>query len=198
MWAHAEGPMDGIRWLPEDFDAYCLLLVRGLGVNELVARLGYDPRTVMPAVTPDEAFEHSMDTAPVTRLGTTGDWAFSLEQWSAEGMEAETARRVSAGTECIAVLNSGTPPVWFMHAVDGEVVAHFEPSDAQDVVDGSQGRLTSELVAAGLVAAGVPEGAAGESSQTLLLKLVEQHFGVGLPRASLASTALPALALTSM
>ncbi|MFD3780322.1 DUF6461 domain-containing protein [Streptomyces sp. NPDC058612] len=190
--------MDGIHWLPEDFDAYCLLFVRGLDVSELVVRLGYDLHAVMPAVTADEAFEHSMDTAPVARLGTAGDWAFSLEQWSAEGMEAKTARRVSMGTECIAVLNSGMPPVWFMHAVDGEVVAYFEPSDAQDVVDESQGRLASDLVAAGLVMAGVPEGTAEESSQTLLLKLVEQHFGVDLPRASLKSAPFPALAFTSV
>lgn len=79
--------MDGIRWLPEDCDAYCLLLVRGLTVDELVDRLGYDPQAVMPSVTSDEAFEQSMGKAPVARLGVSGDWAFSLEQWSAEGME---------------------------------------------------------------------------------------------------------------
>ncbi|MER6312442.1 hypothetical protein ABT237_01525 [Streptomyces sp. NPDC001581] len=113
-------------------------------------------------------------------------------------MEAAAARRVSVGTECIAVLNSGMPPVWFLHAVDGEVVAYFEPSGAQDVVDEPPGQLASDLVAAGLVAAGVPEGTAEESSEVLLLKLVEQHFGVELPRASLAGQALPALAFTAV
>lgn len=190
--------MDGIHWLPEDFDAYCLLLVRGIDVNELVARLGYGGQAVLPSMTSGEAFEHSMDKAPVARLGTKGNWAFSLEQWSAEGMEARTARRVSMGTECIAVLNSGMPPVWFMHAVDGEIVAFFEPSDAQEVVDESApGMYASELVAAGLVAAGVPEGESEESSEVLLLKLVEQHFGVDLPRSSLRSAPFPAIAFTS-
>ncbi|MER6199157.1 DUF6461 domain-containing protein [Streptomyces sp. NPDC001586] len=136
-------------------------------------------------------------TDPSRLVCTAEGWAFSLEQWSAEGVEAAAARRVSVGTECIAVLNSGMPPVWFLHAVDGEVVAYFEPSDAQDVVDESPGQLASGLVAAGLVAAGVPEGTAEESSEVLLLKPVEQHFGVELPRASLAGQALPALAFTA-
>ncbi|WP_030966221.1 DUF6461 domain-containing protein [Streptomyces sp. NRRL S-378] len=190
--------MDGIHWLPEDCDAYCLLLVRGIDVNELVARLGHDGQAMIASMTSGEAFEYSMDKTPVARLGTTGDWAFSLEQWSAEGMEARNALRVSAGTECIAVLNSGMPPVWFMHAVDGEIVAFFEPSDAQEVVDES-GPLTyaSGLVAAGLVEAGVPEGVAEENSEVLLLKLMERHFGVDLPRSSILSASLPAISFPS-
>lgn len=95
------------------------------------------------------------------------------------------------------MLNSGMPPVWFMHAVDGEVVAFFEPTDAEDVMDQSASApITSDLVAAGLVAAGVPEGIATGSSEVILLQLVEQHFGVNLPRASLKRDLFPALSLT--
>ncbi|MFF8387365.1 DUF6461 domain-containing protein [Streptomyces kanasensis] len=188
--------MDGIRWLAEDCDTYCLLLARGLDVDSLAARLGGDPDDVMPEVTADEAFALAMAKGAVTRLGVCGAWAFSLEHWSAEGMETQTLERVSMGTECVVVLNSGTPPLWFAHAVDGEVAELFEPVEARDALERSApGATLWGRVAAGLVAAGVPNLTAAESAETVLLTLVERHCEVGLPRVSLDRDPHPALLL---
>ncbi|OII66600.1 DUF6461 domain-containing protein [Streptomyces sp. CC77] len=189
--------MDGIRWLAEDCDTYCLLLARGLDLDTLVARLGGEPGDVMPSVTADEAFALAMDEGAVTRLGTCGAWAFSLEHWSAEGMETGTLERVSLGTECVAVLNSGTPPVWFAHARDGEVIEFFEPVEARDALERSEpGETLWGRVAEGLVAAGVPDLTATGSAETALLSLVERHCEVDLPRVSMDRDPHPALLLT--
>ncbi|KUH35636.1 hypothetical protein ATE80_28100 [Streptomyces kanasensis] len=136
-----------------------------------------------------------MDEGAVTRLGVCGAWAFSLERSSAEGMETQTLERVSLGTECVVALDSGTPPLWFAHAVDRRSPRSSSRSRAGAPWSGPRRARLWGRVAAGLVAAGVPNLTAAESVETVLLTLAGRHCEVDLPRVSLDRDPHPALLL---
>ncbi|WP_432062653.1 DUF6461 domain-containing protein [Streptomyces sp. S1] len=188
--------MNGVRWLIEDCDGYCLLLARGLDIYQLVARLGGDPNSIFPSMNAGDAFEKSMDEAPVARLGVCGDWVYSLEHWSAEGIDDDVMKRVSDGTECVAVLNSDTPPVWLAHYVNGQGVAYFEPAMADQVAEGpAEPSYASQRVAIDLIDAGVVNGTFEGNSEELLLRLVERNFGIDLSNIQFDQNTFPAVSL---
>ncbi|MFF2848392.1 DUF6461 domain-containing protein [Streptomyces sp. NPDC058001] len=188
--------MDGVTWMADVFDTYCATFARGLDVEELVRGLGGDPARILPAVSDGDAFTLAMDEGPVARLGTCAGWAFALEHWSAEGMDRATLRRVSAGTEAVVLLDSGTPPKWFLYARDGEVVADFEPGvEAAQMGGADPASLVPALHAAGLLHADgttVPD----TDPSPLILGMTEQAFGLSLPREPLEHGVLPAVVLT--
>ncbi|MEU0235868.1 MULTISPECIES: DUF6461 domain-containing protein [unclassified Streptomyces] len=188
--------MHGVRWLIEDCEGYCLLLARGLEISQFVARLGGDPSSIFPSMDPSKAFEKSMDESPIARLGTCGEWVYSLEHWSVEGIDNDVMARVSEGTECVAVLNSGTPPVWLAHSVNGQSVAYFEPVMADQVAEEAvESQYASHRVATDLADAGVGSGTFEGNSEELLLRLVERNFGIDLSNAQLDQNYFPAVSL---
>ncbi|MEU6347304.1 DUF6461 domain-containing protein [Streptomyces sp. NPDC046977] len=175
----AEG---GIQWISEAFDTYCLTFARGLGIAELVRRMGGDAGTIREGLTADEAMDWSFEKGSVARLGTCGGWAFALEHWSAEGMERRTLRDVSRGTEAVVYLNGGAPPRWFLYAEDGRIMGDFEPGIETDQLGGDDpGRLVPAMQEVGLL---LPDGTAAPdvNEEIKILEMGERHFGLTLPR----------------
>ncbi|MFJ4844911.1 MULTISPECIES: DUF6461 domain-containing protein [unclassified Streptomyces] len=172
----------GIQWISEAFDTYCLTFARGLGIAELVRRMGGDPGTIREGLTADEAMEWSYGKGLVARLGTCGGWAFALEHWSDEGMERRTLRDVARGTEAVVYLNSGGPPRWFLYAEDGRIIGDFEPGVEADQLGGDDpGRLVPAMQEVGLL---LPDGSAvpDVNAEIKILEMGERHFGLTLPR----------------
>ncbi|MEU8541455.1 DUF6461 domain-containing protein [Streptomyces sp. NPDC048717] len=187
---------DGMQWIPDAFETYCLMLVRELTVPELVRRLGADPAGVKPGVTGPEAFSLAMNEGPVSLLGTSRGWAFSLEHWSDQGAEADVLAEVSRGTEAVVLVNSGIGMTRFLHAVDGLVVADFEPGVPATDVDFSRAERPAPFAgdADFFEADGSPVlGEAGE--ELWMLRFAERVFELSLPRAELEHGALAAVLL---
>ncbi|MFD7540198.1 DUF6461 domain-containing protein [Streptomyces sp. NPDC059819] len=187
---------DGMQWIADVFDSYCLALVRGLAVPELVQRMGADPAAVQQHVTGSEAFSMAMNEGPVSLLGTSEGWAFSLEHWSDQAAGAATLAEVSRGTEAVVLVNSGVGLMRFLHAVDGLVVADFEPGvSARDVDFAVAERLRPFATDAYLFEVdGSP--VMGEGDEELwMLRFAEHVFGVALPREELGHGALAAVLL---
>lgn len=190
------GVVDGIAWLRESFDTYCVTFAKGLSVDELVRRMGGDPARILPSVSGDDARILARDEGPVARLGIGNGWAFALEPASAEGTDRRTLQRVSAGTEAVMLLNSGMPPYWFVHARDGEIAADFEPGVEADQIGGTDPSfLVPAMQAAGML---LPDGTADPEDwepEQRILTVVERVFSLDLPRTDLEIGTLKAVVL---
>ncbi|MET8247769.1 DUF6461 domain-containing protein [Streptomyces sp. NPDC005202] len=188
--------MDGIGWIREAFDAYCVTFVRGLSVEELVRRLGVDPAGILPSLSGEEARVLAGDKGPVARLGTSNGWAFTLEFASAETTDRRTLRRLSEGTDAVMLLDSGMPPYWFVHARDGEIASDFEPGVEAEQIGGTDPSfLVPAMQRAGML---LPDGTADPDDwepERRILTVAEQVFSLDLPRAAIGHGSLAAVVL---
>lgn len=188
--------MDGIAWIRDVYDAYCITFARGLSVAELVRRMGSDPERILPSVSPDEALRLAEDEGPVARLGTSGGWAFAVEFASAEGTDRRALQRVSRGTDAVLLLDSGTPPYWFVHARDGEIASDFEPGVEAEQIGGTDPSfLVPAMREAGML---LPDGTADPDDwepERRILTVAERVFSLDLPRTALRDGSLPAVVL---
>ncbi|WP_406173074.1 DUF6461 domain-containing protein [Streptomyces sp. NBC_00996] len=188
--------MDGIAWIREALDAYCVTFARGLSVDELVRRLGTDPARILPSVSAHEAELLARDEGPVARLGTGNGWAFALESASAEGTDRRTLRRVSEGTEAVMLLDSGMPPYWFVHARNGEIAADFEPGVEAEQIGGTDPSfLVPAMQTAGMLLADGTANPEDWEPEQRIITVAEQVFSLDLPRAAVESGTLPAVVL---
>ncbi|MGD1222745.1 MULTISPECIES: DUF6461 domain-containing protein [Streptomyces] len=189
--------MDGIAWIRETYDAYCVTFAKGLSAEELVRRMGGDPGRIMPSLSAEDALELAGDKGPVARLGTSNGWAFALEPASAEGTDRRLLRRVSEGTEAVMLLDSGMPPYWFVHARDGEIAADFEPGVEAEQIGGSDPSfLVPAMQSAGML---LPDGTADPEDwepEQRILTVAERVFALDLPRTALEAGTLPAVLLS--
>ncbi|MFD9789359.1 DUF6461 domain-containing protein [Streptomyces sp. NPDC059070] len=184
---------DGLAWMAQAFDAYCVTFVRGVDIVELARRMGAGPGDLRPDVTVEEAFALAMNECPVALVGVCGEWAFALELWSDAATDTPTLPRLSQDGEAVVLLSS-TGPRRFLHGAGGQVLADFEPGVSADEMAGAApGRLREALLAGGFFTA---EGLAelGEGSrEEWMLRSAETVFGLSLPRRQLedgASTAV--------
>lgn len=188
--------MDGVAWIREAFDAYCVTFARGLSVAELVHRIGSDPERILPSVSADEALRLARDEGPVARLGTSNGWAFAMESASAEGTDRRTLQRVSRGTDAVMLLDSGTPPYWFVHARDGEIASDFEPGVEAEQIGGTDPSfLVPAMREAGML---LPDGTADPDDwepEQRILTVAERVFSLDLPRTAIEGGSLPAVVL---
>ena len=176
---------DGIQWIAEVFDAYCVTFARDLDVAAPVRRLGGEPARVRRDVSVGEAFSWAMDQGSVALLGTCAGWAFAVELWSHEGAERGASERVSAGTESV-VLVSSTGPEAFLHSGDGVLLASFEPgTPAEDWSGAAPDALRATLAAAGLLAGDGTPCPGHDTDGAWMLAAAERAFGLSLPRRTL-------------
>ncbi|RFU43092.1 hypothetical protein DZF91_03030 [Actinomadura logoneensis] len=138
-------------WTEDDdgglFAAYCLTLVRGIGPDEFLRRIG--ARILHEALPLDEQyFESSFDRWEAPHYGNTqfigatsvpgegGDWTLAFEVNGHLGVTHELVVPASAGTRLVShSYNEGNAHGYFMWVEDGDVRVEFEPLFA-DVREG--------------------------------------------------------------
>jgi hypothetical protein len=190
--------LDGIEWVADVFDTYCLTFARGLSVEELIARLRGDVRTVVASASPEQITELDRAKGSAAQVGACAGWSFALERWSAEGMDRTTLRGVSAATEAVVLLCSGASPLWFLHARDGVILADFEPGvEAAQLGGHSPEHLVPVMIEVGLL---LPDGTSATEvdEQRLILRAAETAFGLDLPRESLLQSRVSAVSLAAL
>ena len=172
--------MTGLAWLANQADVgswpFCLTFVRGGTEREVLEGFGADPDDVVAAYATIPFGEAHV--RPRVMVGRSGEWGFALEEnIPAQGMRPEVLRRVSAGTEAVAVYNDiGKGNDEFAHAVNGEVItavttslpAHWRGSEPDRL------RSLAEEIARD------DGGEGGPLGLEVLLALAEGVFGISL------------------
>ncbi|MFF3159175.1 DUF6461 domain-containing protein [Streptomyces sp. NPDC057910] len=185
-----EAVVDGLQWLPASFrQGFSVTFARGVRPDELLRRLGCAPCLTSMTRADAERYEVGAGrVGAVLRAGTSGDWAYALQMWGAVAIEESAMTAASAGTECVVLVSTSTIP-WFAYMVDGDEICAFDPG----LPHIRYGTGTSEMVAAmadaGFAVDGKP--AAGGAVEAML-RLAEQHFGLGLPKHEVIHDALAA------
>lgn len=173
--------MAGLRWLVEQPGAeswpFCLTFVRGVGERAVLAGLGVDPGDAVPSAAAQAP------TAPGIIIMRSGDWTVALEDSiPPRGTRPEVLRRLSAGTEAVAVYQDiGKGNDELAHAVDGEIITAVTTSVPTDWSGTQPDRLRPLADELGLD---------GDDDHDLtdieiLLLLAESAFGLSLDEADL-------------
>ncbi|MFG3055419.1 DUF6461 domain-containing protein [Kitasatospora sp. NPDC048239] len=209
---------DGIAWLAEPqsiaFGGYSVTLARGLGAEELAARIAasaqWSQRTVEPVgeltgdglvQALDSEYGDAWDGIGL-RLGVSGGWTFAVAYGGWFG-ELRNDPAISRGGAEVFLLKyeeeNGKPvPPTFHHYRDGRTVCsfnlHLDDSwgNGQVVGDPEVADRIKEL----LSAEGLPdEERANREVHRTALGVLGRHFGLTLPRALVLEASLPAVLL---
>jgi hypothetical protein len=161
-------------------DQYCVICVRGVSTDEVIARLGVVGQEPHPRFTPDEAVRQGAVGIPALRIHAAGDWTLLFEvdpNGTDEAFQAGMLSRLSVGTEvvCAQQLMAGTAKV--THVRDGVILAtyvdwHFTPATGAD-----PGRLNEALRDAGFFSEENAELDEWNPAEMVLLA-VERAFGI--------------------
>jgi hypothetical protein len=171
-WFTSEYGQEGIR----------LIFARGSSTRRVVESYGLaisDGRVI----TADDAYESP--GFPWVRVGTTGDWAFAIDNSALDTSGIErTALSLSAGTD-VARFETGTELNYFYYYVDGTEVTSFEPLLAHERYGSDPDRFLSQMRLVGLevdVPADDELVAAPERDPAIaLLDLLTLALGIRLP-----------------
>ncbi|MFE9927883.1 DUF6461 domain-containing protein [Streptomyces sp. NPDC005533] len=194
------GAVGGIQWLA-DWDGWFvgLTFARGIGPDELAARLG-----ALPGVRPGplgaldawSMVTETVDGDGVARVGRWGDWSFAVEHGLPAGAErlAEVSR---GGVEAVHLdPQPDHPPKQFAYARDGELVCCFGLGEECWRGGHQPDFLLPELIAAKILA---PDGGCVrpdeepyEERDRHTLAVLEHRFALSLPRRLIEDTPLPA------
>jgi hypothetical protein len=109
----------------EELSAACFTAVTGVGVEEVVRRFGADP-TAERTATFAEAFNALTGRAPLLYDELDGD-VLVAENNGWQGSRPEVLEGVSRGGRAASVYWSVNADMAFVYAVDGVVVAWFDP-----------------------------------------------------------------------
>ncbi|MFG2483900.1 DUF6461 domain-containing protein [Streptomyces virginiae] len=196
----AEDVADGISRLA-DWDQWFagLTFARGIGPDELAARLGALPGVRLGPLGAHEAWgmvAETVDGDGVARVGRWGRWSFAVEHGLPAGAErlAEVSR---GGVEAVHLdPQPDRPPKQFAYARDGELVCCFGLGEECWRGGHRPDFLLPELIAAGVLtpdgACARPPGEPDADRDRRTLAVVERRFGLSLPRHLIADTPLPA------
>ncbi|MFE6834091.1 DUF6461 domain-containing protein [Streptomyces sp. NPDC057705] len=194
------GAAGGIQWLA-DWDGWFvgLTFARGIGPDELAARLGAVPGVrpgPLGALDAWSMVTETVDGDGVARVGRWGDWSFAVEHGLPAGAErlAEVSR---GGVEAVHLdPQPDHPPKQFAYARNGELVCCFGLGEECWRGGHQPDFLLPELIAARILA---PDGACArpdeepyEVRDRHTLAVLEHRFGLCLPRHLIEDTPLPA------
>ncbi|MFC8348787.1 DUF6461 domain-containing protein [Streptomyces sp. NPDC057280] len=172
---------DGIQWLPDVFKlGFSVTFARALTKNELVTRMGGDPRSVSPLtrVKAEQLELGDRDAGPVVRFGESGDWVFGVESWGSHGGRSAVVCRVSAGTEAVVVAITAKATKMLTYARDGNVVCRFD-ADTPHIRSGTdRDFLLPHMERVGLMSLETED----VNTRLAMLAVAEQAFGLALPR----------------
>ncbi|MEV7319493.1 DUF6461 domain-containing protein [Streptomyces sp. NPDC093970] len=162
----------------QDIPIYTLTFARDLAPEELLTRMGADPKTLAPrgtgAALADDLGDDLYDgDEPVVMTGVDGPWTWAWELGGLHGLDERVLGAVSAGTEAVVVHYNEKPMHWFKYAADGDVLVDFHTLHAIDPIGYDPARLDATMRPLGLVRG---ETAPPDSVLTLL----ENAFGISL------------------
>jgi hypothetical protein len=161
--------MTGYGWV-ETLEAYCFTAVVGPGPDEVIRRLGGDPDEAQPR-TFEECF-WAADGPQWAQVGLVGGAVLVAEHngWRAE----ESVEALSRRARVACFFRNVHAVTHFVYAVDGAVLAEFDP-----LVDGRHASGTDPHAIADAVA-DLPFGLF--SAEASSLALVERLTGVRVDR----------------
>ncbi|MEU6048909.1 hypothetical protein ABZ829_00535 [Streptomyces xanthochromogenes] len=188
--------MDGISWLADVWRSHSLnvTLARGVGPEGLVVRLGATSATPFGHITAAEAFSMTgaEGSARVARFGECGEWSFAVEPICPSAGWWGRPQLSAGGVEVLHLTPKGYDPpseVWYYR--DGITVDRF---NIGEIPDGGMEFLAPEFEEAGLVddplMSDQPEDF---DAVRATLKVLEEHFGLSLPRRAVLEERLPAV-----
>ena len=123
--------LEGISWLDNHREVYCVTFAQGLDEAELLRRFGGDLSLAQSICFDDwGSIEALQALGEVVQVGWCNGWAFVHEDIVAlRGMFPEVLRSVSAGTVAVSVSCDVNAFTRFCCAEDGTIVADFDPID---------------------------------------------------------------------
>ncbi|MBM4825954.1 MULTISPECIES: SMI1/KNR4 family protein [Streptomyces] len=176
--------------LPDQPD---LVFAEGLTPAELLRRLGAIPATVRPRSRPHAEHAAASPWAahrPMVRAGTTGGWAYAVqEEGAAQFVRPEVLRAVSEGTRAVALTRQG-PEVRRTVVVDGvpdEEAARLVMSPRENVASVPDRKLARRL--------GVDPWPGSTTAYARLLTELDGEFGIRYRPGDDAGTGLPSALL---
>jgi Family of unknown function (DUF6461) len=175
----------GYSWV-EEFEAYCFTAVIGIDADEAIRRLGGDPASPPSLRTFQECFWPA-DGPQWAQVGCVDGGLIVAEHngWQAE----ENVERLSRGARLACFFRNIQAVMHFVYAVDGAVLAEFDPLLERRPVSGADPLLIVPALE------GLPFGLF--SAEMSSLTLVERLTGVRIERSWLdtpqRAVALPPL-----
>jgi hypothetical protein len=155
-------------WVADErMDGFCVTAVTGVPLEEVVRRFGGDPATSMQA-TFAEAFNGVPGPTSIL-AGEVGDGVVVAENNGWQGVSDDVVARVARGGRLASYYRNVNAVMAFVHAVDGVVVAFFDP-----LLDGVPAALAD--AAAGL-------DFEGERVEPACFALLERLTGIQIDRA---------------
>lgn len=176
--------VDGLTWAdgypdegPTLGEIFCLTFVRGVDGVEALRRMGGLLDTVATRTWEDIGDLHNFDDGypDVASVLPLGEWTVVFEPDGFNGSHLTPV--LSRGTEAVSVLRHDYATPAFVHAVDGELVTHFDPTFPADRHGADPDRLLTLMHEVGFTTTeDDPDRFAGDTGRSL--RLVEKLTGV--------------------
>ncbi|MFB7252645.1 DUF6461 domain-containing protein [Streptomyces nojiriensis] len=199
---------DGIKWLAAwDIPVAGVVFARGMSADELAVRLGGVLREATEPITGGEVGHLGMRGRGygvrgdgVVRVGEDAGWAFAVEYGDSTG--ADRLEDIASGrVDAVHYLPMGArPPARFHYAKNGVLTCGFGIGEEHRRWGAEPDLLLLELIAGKVLH---PDGSQNlppsrehhTAYQERSLGVLEQRFGLSLPRAVLGEARLPAHAV---
>jgi hypothetical protein len=151
----------------EEIEAFCFTALVGVDLDEAIRRLGGDPSSTAAPRTFDQCFWPA-DGTQWAQVGPVNGGLFVAEHngWRAE----EVAEDLSRGARMACFFRNVQAVMHFVYAVDGEVLAEFDPLLEWPAASGADPRILNR------VAGDLPFGLFGAESSAMAL--LERLTGV--------------------
>lgn len=155
----------------ERLEAYCFTAIVGLDADEAIRRLGGDPRAAAGQRTFDQCFWPA-DGIQWAQVGEVDGGVLVVEHngWRAE----EVVEDLSIGARTACFYRNVQAVMHFVYAVDGEVLAEFDPLLERAAAAGTSPRVLDDVVG------DLPFGLFGAEASAL--SLLERLTGVRVAR----------------
>ncbi len=177
--------LDGLAWIRDNSEAYCVTFVKGLDETELLRRFGGDLAWARLARYDDwEAVEELQMFGDVVRVGYCDGWAFVYEGNGYRGTLSEVLQPLSAGTAAVSVFRNINALMNFGYAEDGTILAKFEPPPLEEDISPRVLTLLSQ--------AGIPQHFDEDEDYDAeeIMLLLAEAAGVRMDHASIAEKPL--------
>jgi hypothetical protein len=122
---------DDVKWAESFNEIYCFALLKGIGEDEALLRLGGLPDTFRPRTFEEASEMYASYDAGYPNFAFAldlGAWTMLVEPDGFQAASIETQRALSTGTELVTVQRHDYADHGFGYAVDGTLVTGFEPT----------------------------------------------------------------------